>query len=272
MCYKTLLVHLDDSQRCAVRLALALDLACRFDAHLVGLYLPYSVPHSRAAAADEAPAAEERRERAQAQFLDAGSRADRVVEWRVPQPCDAATATLHARHADLLVLGQPDLDDPDAESARDFLTDLVMTAARPVVMVPHSGAWTAFAQNILIAWDGSREAARAVSDALPLLRRAECVSIEVIAGRHGAQRVRAEEEAIEAAAWLDLHGVNASFHESARAAGVATGAALLSRASDLHADLMVAGAYAHSRIHERVLGGVTRTLLEAMTIPVLMSH
>jgi nucleotide-binding universal stress UspA family protein len=276
MCYKTLLVHLDDSQRCEARLALALDLAERFDAHLIGLYLPhslpYSSPHVRASAQDDASTPQDRLGVAQMRFLCAGARAGRVVEWRAPQPGDAATATLHARHADLLVLGQHDQDDPAADSASDFVTDLVMTAARPAIVVPHSGAFPEFAQNVLIAWDGSREAARAASDALPLLRRASCVSIEVVAARRGTKRVRAEEEAMDAAAWLDLHGVSASFHESAHEPGVETGTTLLSRASDLHADLMVAGAYAHSRIHERALGGLTHTLLEAMTVPALMSH
>ncbi|CAB3799011.1 hypothetical protein LMG28688_04867 [Paraburkholderia caffeinitolerans] len=270
MGYKTLLVHLDDSARREARLALALDLAGRFDAHLIGLYLP--MPHPRTPAAGSAPALEQRREQAQAAFLDAGARASCMVEWRAPQPGDTATAVLHARHADLLVLGQRERDDLAIDLSSDFLTDLLMTAARPAIVVPHSGSFPTVAQNILISWDGGREAARAASDALPLLRRANCVSIEVVAARHGTKRMRAEEEAADAAAWLDLHDVSASFHESARDPGVRTGTALLSRASDLHADLIVAGAYAHSRIHERVLGSVTRNLLETMTVPVLMSH
>ncbi|HEY4802549.1 MAG TPA: universal stress protein [Paraburkholderia sp.] len=268
MCYKSLLVHLDDSERCAARLALSLDLAERFDAYLTGLYLPLA--HRAASGGTQTP--EARLARTHEQFLLAAERAGRIVEWRAPQPCDAAIATLHARHADLLVLGQPEAADWVAQSAGGFVADLLMTAGRPAVIVPHAGAITQFAQNILVAWDGSREAARAVSDALALLQRAECVSIEVVASHSGAQHVHAENEAIEAAAWLDLHGVQASFHDSVRDPAVQTGTALLSRASDLHADLIVAGAYAHSRVHECVLGGVTRTLLEAMTVPVLMSH
>ncbi|WP_028220908.1 universal stress protein [Paraburkholderia oxyphila] len=270
MCYKTLLVHLDDSARREARLALALDLAERFDAYLIGLYLP--APRSRTPATEGAGTPAQRLEFAQAAFLDAGARAGRRVEWRAPQPGDSAAATLHARHADLLVLGQHDSGDPAVETASAFVTELVMTAARPAIVVPHAGAFPDFAQNILIAWDGGREAARAASDALPLLRCANSVSIEVVAPHSGTKRARAEDEAVDAAAWLDLHGVNASFHESASTAGMTTGTALLSRASDLHAGLIVAGAYAHSRLHERVLGGVTRTLLEAMTVPVLMSH
>ncbi|NLP64572.1 universal stress protein [Paraburkholderia sacchari] len=269
MGYKTLLVHLDDSARRDTRLALALDLAGRFEAHLIGLYLP--MPYPNAPVTGGAPALE-RREQAQAAFLEAGMHAGCRVEWRAPQPGDTATAVLHARHADLLVLGQHERGDHPIDLSSGFVTDLLMTAARPAIVVPHSGAFPTIAENILIAWDGGREAARAASDALPLLRRANCVSIEVVAARDGAKRLRAEEEAADAAAWLDLHDVSASFHESAREPGVRTSTALLGRASDLRADLIVAGAYAHSRIHERVLGGVTRNLLEAMTVPVLMSH
>ncbi|MEM5331003.1 universal stress protein [Paraburkholderia sp. JHI2823] len=268
MCYKSLLVHLDDSERCAARLALSLDLAERFDAHLTGLYVPRG--QREASEGMQTPAA--RLARMHEQFLLEAERAGRIVEWRAPQPCDAAIAAVHARHADLLVLGQPEAADWVAQSAGGFVADVLMTAGRPAVVVPHSGDFTRFAQNILVTWDGSREAARAVSDALGLLQRAECVSIEVIASHGGAQRAHAQNAAIDAAAWLDLHGVQASFHETPRGPAVQTGAALLSRASDLHADLIVAGAYAHSRVHECVLGGVTRTLLEAMTVPVFMSH
>ncbi|MBB3004553.1 nucleotide-binding universal stress UspA family protein [Paraburkholderia tropica] len=270
MCYKTLLVHLDDLPRCEARQAYALDLAERFDAHLIGLYLP--MPHARAPAARNGSVPEHRREHTHAQFLEAGARAGRMVEWRALQPGDTPSATLHARHADLLVLGQGEHGNAAFDPTSGLVVDLLMTAARPAVVIPHAGSFPTLARNVLIAWDGSREAARAASDALPLLRRADCVSIEMIAARPGTARVRAATEAEDAAAWLDLHDVGASFHECAREPGVKTAATLLDRASALHADMIVAGAYAHLRNFERVLGGVTHNLLETMTIPLLMSH
>lgn len=269
MDYKSLLVHLDDTERCAVRVALALDLADRFDAHLVGLYVPFSP----IGGADEARAAEQRRATAHASFLCAAERAGRIVEWRAPERADLPGATLHARHADLLVLGQhDDARGRSVNATGDFVTDLLMTSARPAVVVPYTGAFSSFAQNILIAWDGSREAARATSDALPLLVRAQYVSIAVVAPPRSAELARATDAAIDAAAWLDRHGVSASFHESVCEYGFESGVTLLSRASDVNADLLVTGAWAHSHLRERVLGGVTRTLLESMTLPVLMSH
>ncbi|MBB3261898.1 nucleotide-binding universal stress UspA family protein [Paraburkholderia bannensis] len=268
MSYKSLLVHLDDTDRCTVRVALALDLAERFDAHLVGLYLPLS----RVSGPDDARAAEQRRANAHASFLCAAERAARIVEWRAPEPADLSVATLHARHADLLVLGQHDPQNRLITVAANFVTDLLMTTARPAVIVPYAGAFASFGQNVLIAWDGSREAARAASDALPLLTHAQFVSLAVVTPPRSPDLARATSAAIDAAGWLERHGISASFHESVCEHHFEAGATLLSRASDVNADLLVAGAWAHSNLHERVLGGVTRTLLESMTLPVLMSH
>ncbi len=268
MSYKSLLVHLDDTDRCAVRVALALDLAERFDAHLVGLYLPLS----RVSDTDDAHAAEQRRANAHTGFLGAAERAARIVEWRAPEPADLPVATLHARHADLLVLGQDDPQNRAINGAAHFVTDLLMTCARPAVIVPYAGAFASFGQNVLIAWDGSREAARAASDALPFLARAQYVSLAVVAPPRSPDLARATSAAIDAAGWLERHGVSASFHESVCEHRFEAGATLLSRASDINADLLVAGAWAHSNLHERMLGGVTRTLLESMTLPVFMSH
>jgi nucleotide-binding universal stress UspA family protein len=143
-----------------------------------------------------------------------------------------------------------------------------MGCGRPVVALPYAGHVGTFAENVLIAWDGSREAARAVADALPLLRRARFVTVTVVHRMHGT----VAPEGIDVAAFLQRHGIHASFSTVPRVAGISTGETLLNRLSDLHADLLVMGAYGHPRVQERVLGGVTRTMLETMTVPVLMSH
>jgi nucleotide-binding universal stress UspA family protein len=128
--------------------------------------------------------------------------------------------------------------------------------------------------NVLLAWDGSREAARAAADALPLLQRARHVGVDIVRRRvhHDSRQSPDAPEGIDVAAWLDAHGVRASFSTTPHHIGIGTGATLLNRASDLHADLLVMGAYGHTRARERVFGGVTRTMLESMTVPVLMSH
>ncbi len=279
MSYKTLLVHIDDSRRRDARIAVALDLAQRWDAHLVGLYVVcqdlfqprFRADESLRLAVAEAEYAR-RQQQAQAAFLAAAERAGRSVEWRAPSGPALEAATLHARHADLLVLGQNDPEDPGAYVARHFVEDVLMTGGRPALVLPYAGAVTTLGENVVVAWDGGREAARALVDALPLLKRARFVTVEVVErhshdARHGDAPV-----GIDVAAYLERHGVRASFSTTPRVSGMSTGATLLNRVSDLHADLLVMGAYGHSRAQERVLGGATRTLLESMTVPVLMSH
>ena len=277
MSYKTLLVHIDDSRHTPIRMALALDLARRWDAHLIGLYavstdtFRRSFPQDDRAsfAAFEAQLAE-RQQSAHDAFLAAAERSGhRSIEWRAPRGPALEVATLHARHADLLILGQDDPRDAASYVAPKFVGSLVLDGGRPALVIPHAGIVNSPGENILVAWDGSREAARAVADALPLLKAARYVSVDIV------QRAEAHSEApvgVDVAAWLDSHGVNASFSLTPPRPATRTGASLLARASDLHFDLIVMGAYGHSRARERVFGGVTQTMLGSMTIPVLMSH
>ncbi|KWK69845.1 universal stress protein UspA [Burkholderia ubonensis] len=277
MSYKTLLVHLDDSERCHTRVKLALDLAQRWNAHLIGLYVvcqdlfePLFRPSEPLKLAVYERLCEERRKQAEERFLDAAERAGRSVEWRAPAGPATETAILHARHADLLLLGQQDPNDRMTYIARYFVEDVVMASGRPVIVVPYAGHVRTLGENVLIGWDGGREAARAVADAMPLLMRARFVNVETVARkRPDPDKTPA---GVDVAAYLERHGVRASFSTTPREGDIGSGATLLNRASDLHADLIVMGAYSHTRMHERVLGGATRTILETMTVPVLMSH
>jgi len=123
---------------------------------------------------------------------------------------------------------------------------------------------------VLIAWDAGVEAARAVRDALPLLRRADTVEVAVFDPERG-RREHGEQPGADVALYLARHGVKVSVARQS-GADFEVGAQILSRAADTGADLIVMGAYGHSRVRELVLGGVTRTILESMTVPVLMSH
>ncbi|ACC70324.1 universal stress protein [Paraburkholderia phymatum] len=277
MSYKTLLVHIDDSRHSPARIALSLDLAKRWDAHLIGLYtvctdlLPGALRKSESRPFAELEARHsELRQKAHDSFLAAAERAGHgSVEWRAPRGPAQEVATLHARHADLLILGQDDSKDAASYVAPNFVGNLILDAGRPALVVPHAGTVQALGENVLIAWDGSREAARAVADALPLLENARYVTVDIVQHADGAREAPV---GIDVAAWLDTHGVNASFSATPRHIGANAGATLLNRASDMHIDLLVMGAYGHSRARERVFGGVTRTMLESMTLPVLMSH
>ncbi|MBR8175480.1 universal stress protein [Burkholderia ambifaria] len=277
MSYKTLLVHLDDSDRCKARVNLALELAGRWNAHLIGLYAvcqdllePLRRPDEPLKLAVYERLCEQRRKDAEERFLMAAERAGRSVEWQAPAGDVTGTAILHARHADLLVLGQENPDDRMTFVARHFVEDVVMGSGRPAIVVPYAGDVRTLGENVLIGWDGGREAARATADALPLLTRARFVHVETVTRGHPDPDETPA--GVDVAAYLERHGIRASFSTTPRERSVSVGATLLNRVTDVHADLLVMGLYSHARMHERVLGGATRTILETMTVPVLLSH
>jgi nucleotide-binding universal stress UspA family protein len=136
--------------------------------------------------------------------------------------------------------------------------------------VPYTGRFAVSAKRVLIAWDAGREAARAVSDALPILKRAQAVEVAVFDPEREPVN-HGEQPGADIGLYLARHGVKVSVARQS-GAGFEVGAQILSRAADTSADLIVMGAYGHSRVRELVLGGVTRTILGAMTVPVLMSH
>jgi nucleotide-binding universal stress UspA family protein len=206
---------------------------------------------------------------AQKQFREAAARhGDAGAEWRASDADAAAAVCLSARYADLVVAAQP--EPQDAPEARLLADELAFSAGRPVLFVPYAGRFAAAGKRVLIAWDGGREAARAVSDALPFLKRAEAVEVAVFDPERG-RRNHGEQPGADIGLYLARHGVKVSAHRQS-GAGFDVGAQILSRAADTSADLIVIGAYGHSRMRELVLGGVTRTMLESMTVPVLMSH
>jgi nucleotide-binding universal stress UspA family protein len=145
-----------------------------------------------------------------------------------------------------------------------------MASARPTLILPYAGRFDAVGTRVMVAWDDSREAARALSDALPLLRLAKRVQIE--SWNEGLDDDdKALHRRLDALhRWLAWQGVSADLRVEPTAGHVAE--AMLSRAADLDADLIVMGAYGHARWAERVLGGATQGLLASMTVPVLMSH
>ena len=275
MTYKTILVHIDDSRHSEARIAFALDFALKHDAHIIGLYVVcqdlfrplLKRDDSLNLAKLEAQGAE-RMQRARQAFTAAAKRAGCPFEWSAPAGSATDAAVLHARHADLIILGQQDPDDQASFVARDFVEDIVMNCGRPVIVLPYAGQTPSFGENVVVAWDGSREAARALADALPILKRARFVTISVVEKHPN----RDDPAAFDAAGYLERHGIRAGFQSIPRVSGVSTGATLLNQVTDVHADLLVMGAYGHMRATEHVLGGVTRALLGTMTVPVLMSH
>jgi nucleotide-binding universal stress UspA family protein len=281
MDYKTILVHLDSGARRSERLELAFTLAERYEAHLVGLFalsatrIPSYVrvdPSDALLAVQNRRRAESARE-AEAAFRAAAARHGGVkTEWRVSSADALGAVRLNARYSDLVIAGQRERErdaEEEAGIAPEFVDELVLSCGRPVLLVPYAGRFPDAGKRVLVAWNASAEASRAVADALPLLVRAESVNVIVFetgpAGDHG------EEPGADAALYLARHGVKAMVSRYG-SPDVDVGSQILSRAADMGADLMVMGAYGHSRMRELILGGVTRTILESMTAPVLMSR
>jgi nucleotide-binding universal stress UspA family protein len=277
--YKTLLVHVDDSERSDSRVEAAARLARTFGARLIGAYLvptleltpsvsamlPDSVVRQRLA---ESGAAQQRaQERFRAAATGTGLAA---IEWRAPAGDTAQAIRAHARGADLAVIGQPDPAAADTAFAGDLANAAILDSGRPVLVIPYIGAQDTIGATVLVALDRSRESARAVADALPLLARAQRVVVVAITA--SAEETLGDTQArTQTAAYLAGHDIAAEV-EHLELPNFGIGEVLLSYAADRGADLVVMGAYGHARFQEFVLGGVTRTMLDAMTVPVLMSH
>jgi nucleotide-binding universal stress UspA family protein len=283
MGFKDLLLQVDDSRGRESRLNLAVDIARRQGAQLTGLFALEPLDLSGLVAPSGADIAtvqalDEIRERYRAQrraagdrlragFDDATRRAGIASEWRALEGDPAELAIHEARYADLFILGQSDPDEP--LSRADIPGAVLLGAGRPVLVIPFIGS-ESVGRNVLVAWRTTREAARAVNDALPFLTTAERVTVLTINPERDGDG-EPDRSTAEIARHLARHGIKAEASHI-DAADIEVGEALLSRAADLDNDLIVMGGYGHSRLREFALGGTTRALLQHMTVPVLLSH
>ena len=192
--------------------------------------------------------------------------ADIPFEWRLEEGSADEILPLHARYADLTITNQIDPDSADAPRHRGLPIQLVMDSGRPMLVIPYAGKFTTMGERILVAWNGSREATRAVHDAMPFLKRADKVSVLSINPRQQDHIA-----GFDISSQLARHGVNA---EAVRTVSgdMSVGDLLLSEAADLSADMIVMGAYGHSRLREFILGGASQLILNSMTVPIFMSH
>jgi nucleotide-binding universal stress UspA family protein len=278
MALKNLVVFVDSRPAAAQRVALAARLAAQHGAHLAGVHTMWVRQVSEGARDTRynrinrllEEAASERAAAAQRIFDDALAREHATAEWRVSRVDSIRDGIVHARHADLAIVGQIDPDDHSLLVPALSAEDLLLDSGRPVLVVPHAGRFATVGERVLIAWNASREAARAVNDALPLLEKAAAVTVLAVDPKIGLAG-HGQMPGADIAVHLARHGVTVSVEQTG-ASGLAVADVILNRAADRGADLIVMGGYGHARLREIVLGGVSRDILQRMTVPVLMSH
>lgn len=276
MAFKDILVYVDATKTAPVCLDVATRLAEADDAHITALHVsapPFVMADFGPGGATEVIQWQEDQarlmaERAEKEVAAARQRSGREIEWHRATGEIAPTVQLHGHYADLIVVGQGRREE-DQSAVADVLPEMViMGCGRPALVVPMYGTFPTIGERVLIAWNRSREASRAVHDALPFLTRAKSVQIlEVNPPTEREPHLAGADIALH----LTRHGVKAE-SEGATVSDIDVGATILSRAADLGVDLLIIGAYGHSRLRELILGGATRHILQHMTVPVLMSH
>lgn len=275
MAIKDILVHMDDTQSCKGRLDAAIQVARTHGAHLIGLY---AKPHNEIPGymdvqipADLLQMQEERLAAAAASvektFESTTKAAVISAEWRCETGNASVLLTDQGRYVDLIVVGQHNIDNSLSGPSDGIADNVVLSSGRPVLVIPINYAGTDIGKRVMVGWDEGQMATRALHDSLPFLAKAEKVSVMVVNPKDDGGNL----PGIDVAHHLARHNIQVEADHST-SDELSIGDQLLSRAADMGADLIVSGAYGHSRWKELVLGGVTRQLLETMPVPVLMSH
>ena len=268
MTIRDILVHVDDHELNAKTLEVALRLASEFGAHLTGIYIKdvievpvyaeVSVPQS---VLDQAKETErDKLLTTREKFGQITSGYEAKVDWRQVEGKTAPKLIEHSACYDLIVVKQSGSADQGKDG--NVADRVVLESGRPVLVVPHIDKSFEPFEKVVIAWNSKKEAVRAIHDAIPILERARVVSIASAKTPSGE-----EYPCADIAKHLARHGANVEIMESNQDI-VDVGNWL--QAND--SDLIVMGAYGHSRYHEMIFGGVTRHMLRNMTVPCLMSH
>ncbi len=279
MALKDILVHMDSSPAAPARLDYAIHLARKHGAHLAALYVVAIAPIHQYTEADLGPELIEahdkfmRESAAQAKAVfDARIQAAGIAaEWRQAEGAVPEMVTLHARYADVVVLGQRMKDRLDAGAAPELPDHVVLDVGRPAIVVPAAGSFERAGERVLVAWNASRAAARAANDALPILEAASDVRILVINPEPGIMG-HGELPGADIATHLARHNIHGEVVQVNISDRSQVGDELLKQIAAFGADFMVMGSYGSFRLRELVFGGVTRRILEAMTVPIFLSR
>jgi nucleotide-binding universal stress UspA family protein len=274
---KDLVVNLEVGERTNQASEYAISLAAAFDAHLTGIAFLYDpiVPISGAGyIPGDVIESQERESKVSAkQAVDRFS----VATDRAGISADSLTVSASlsgvgdmfsriARRFDVSVVGQA---EPEKSAIEEVIAEAALfESGRPVIVVPYIQKEPFKLDQVMVCWDGSRAAARAIGDAVPLLKQSKRVEIVIVANERGKEEEIAGADLGE---HLARHDLNVEVKRTVLG-DVDVADVLLSHAADSGADFMIMGGYGHSRLREFVLGGVTRSIFRTMTIPVLMSH
>ncbi len=277
--YRRISVHLDHGFDCKRRTELALGLARRHKAELVGIYASSAPPQyyygesvmmSRSLNVMKEIQAQNRGA-VQNAFLEAAAAADVPAVVRAGESSPSATVALHGRASDMIIVSQYNRDDVEAAHETEFVEQTLLSAGRPVLVLPSSGSFPVVGERVMLCWDGSREAARALADAAPLLRAAS--HLVVLTMDEGAATRNVEAIPFEdLVSYCVAQGMPAPDHVRRDIKGVGVGSTIINAAADHSADLIVMGAYGHSKFREWAMGGATASILKSMTVPIMFSH
>lgn len=272
-------IHLNDDTVCERRMDIGLRLAQERGAQAVGVYpsasvaglqqdeniLPQDVRTKLRSRRDE------HREATRVQFLDKAQALGVQAHWRAPHGDAEDGLTRHARYCDLIVMSKADTTDSLSSLRLNLPEAVVMASGRPVLLLPNFGTIDTIGQRVLFCWDQRREAARAFSDAAPLLRHSQALTIVEI-DRDDTQARDLDIHENDLADYCVSLGYPKPKHLLKDSKGYGVGNVILNTATDTDADLIVMGAYGHSRMRQWIMGGATSTLLSTLTVPVLLAN
>lgn len=283
MTFRTILVNLNQEERVEALVAAAAAIARPTEAHVIGLYvmpplfMPSDVvlPMGAEFYEDQISAHRAQAERIKVVFERLTQGEPFAAEWRVHGDACSAYESIadgvveQSRAAEVVIVSQA-VDGLDSPMLTDIAERVAIESGRPVLVIP--GNWVAreYGRDVAVAWNDSREATRATFDALPLLENAKKIRLITVGEPTDGAGTNIIPSA-EVASTLARHGLDVEV-ETVSNADRHTGNAILARVAADGADLLVMGAYGHSRMREFILGGATRDVLKNMTVPVLMSH
>jgi len=275
--FKDIVVNLSIGKNAGYAGDYAVSVAAAFNAHLAGLVFLYDpiVPVSGAGYIPADVIEQQERENAAA----AQAAVDRFVKAAAGAGVAAEPLTMSAsfsgagdqfgliaRRFDLAIVGQA---EPESSAIEEVIAEAALfESGRPVILVPYIQKAPLKLDNVMVCWDGSRAAARAIADAMPFLERAGRVEVVIVANERGKKD---EIEGADMGQHLARHGIKVEVKRTVLG-DIDVADVILSHAADAGTDFIVMGGYGHSRLREFVLGGVTRSILHTMTAPVLMSH